>query len=106
MVKVEVETETKEQVLEAVEAAADVIMFDNRSPDEIREFVKLVPDAIITEASGGIDFDQLPKYGDTRVDYISLGMLTHSVPAFDISLDIQPSFHFVESKSNRTKRQS
>ena len=54
MVKVEVETETEEQVREAVAAGADIIMFDNRTPDEIREFSKIVPSAIVTEASGGI----------------------------------------------------
>ena len=54
MVKIEVETETEEQVIEAVNAGADVIMFDNRTPDEIKELIKLVPAGIITEASGGI----------------------------------------------------
>ena len=49
MVKVEVETETKEQVIETVNAGADVIMFDNRKPDEIKELQKLVPNNIITE---------------------------------------------------------
>src|SRR5690606_928493 len=49
MVKIEVETESKEQVLEAIEAGADVIMFDNRSPEEVAEFVKLVPKGIVTE---------------------------------------------------------
>lgn len=52
MVKIEVETETEDEVLEAVEAGADVIMFDNRTPDEVRAFVRLVPKPIITEASG------------------------------------------------------
>jgi nicotinate-nucleotide pyrophosphorylase (carboxylating) len=89
MVKIEVETETKEQVLEAVAAGADVIMFDNRSPEEIREFVKLVPKPIITEASGGISLENIAEYGKTGVDYISLGMLTHSVKALDISFNIE-----------------
>ena len=56
MVKIEVETETKEQVIEAVEAKADVIMFDNRTPDEIKEWIDLVPSEIKTEASGGINY--------------------------------------------------
>lgn len=88
MVKIEVETETREQVLEAVEAGADVIMFDNRTPEQIREFVKLVPSQIVTEASGGITLDTLPSYSDTGVDYISLGFLTHSVKALDISYNL------------------
>jgi nicotinate-nucleotide pyrophosphorylase (carboxylating) len=89
MVKIEVETETREQVLEAVAAEVDVIMFDNRPPAEIREFIKLVPKPIITEASGGITLENIAEYGDTGVDYISLGMLTHSVKALDISFNIE-----------------
>ncbi|MEN0660964.1 carboxylating nicotinate-nucleotide diphosphorylase [Caldifermentibacillus hisashii] len=88
MVKVEVETETKGEVLEAVSAGADVIMFDNRRPEEIKEFVRLVPDHIITEASGGITLENLASYRGTGVDYISLGFLTHSVKALDISLQV------------------
>jgi nicotinate-nucleotide pyrophosphorylase (carboxylating) len=85
MIKIEVETESKEDVLEAVAAGADVIMFDNRMPSEVAEFVELVPKHIITEASGGITIDALKEYGQTGVDYISLGMLTHSYKALDIS---------------------
>jgi nicotinate-nucleotide pyrophosphorylase (carboxylating) len=89
MVKIEVETETKEQVLEAVEAKADVIMFDNRSPEEIREWLPLVPEGITTEASGGIRMETLAAYGETNVDYISLGFLTHSVKSLDISVKVK-----------------
>lgn len=88
MVKIEVETETKEQVLEAIGAKADIIMFDNRSPEEVSQFVKLVPDTIITEASGGITLETLGDYRHTGVDYISLGMLTHSAKALDISFNV------------------
>ena len=88
MVKIEVETETEEQVLEAIAAKADVIMFDNRSPKEVSEFVKLVPEGIMTEASGGITLDTLADYRHTGVDYISLGFLTHSVKALDISFNV------------------
>ncbi|WP_416827466.1 carboxylating nicotinate-nucleotide diphosphorylase [Ectobacillus polymachus] len=89
MVKIEVETETREQVLEAVKAGADIIMFDNRSPREIEEFHRLVPKEVITEASGGITLSNLREYRRTGVDYISLGMLTHSVQALDISFNIK-----------------
>nr|WP_246629037.1 carboxylating nicotinate-nucleotide diphosphorylase [Mesobacillus maritimus] len=88
MVKIEVETETRDQVLEAVEAKVDCIMFDNRSPEEIKELIKLVPSGIATEASGGISMETLPSYRDTGVDYISLGFLTHTVKAFDISVKV------------------
>jgi len=88
MVKVEVEVETEAQVIEAVEAGADVIMFDNRTPEEIIEFIKLVPAGIITEASGGIQLSNIADYRDTGVDYISLGLLTHSYKALDISVKV------------------
>ncbi|EOP65547.1 carboxylating nicotinate-nucleotide diphosphorylase [Bacillus pseudomycoides] len=89
MVKVEVETETEEQVREAIAAGADIIMFDNCTPEEVREFSKIVPSAIVTEASGGITIENLSKYGGAGVDYISLGLLTHSVKALDISFNIE-----------------
>ena len=89
MVKIEVETESKEEVLEAVEAGADVIMFDNRSPEEVKEFATLVPKTIVTEASGGITLENLASYSGTGVNNISLGFLTHSVKALDISLQVK-----------------
>lgn len=89
MVKVEVETESREEVLEAVEAGADVIMFDNRHQDEVREFAPLVPKPIITEVSGGITLANLTDYAETGVDFISLGFLTHSVTSLDISLVVR-----------------
>ncbi|MDP4170331.1 MAG: carboxylating nicotinate-nucleotide diphosphorylase [Bacillota bacterium] len=88
MVKVEVEIETQEQLIEAIESKVDVIMFDNRTPEEIKNWIKIVPDSIITEASGGITLEQLALYGDTGVDYISLGFLTHSSKALDISVKV------------------
>jgi len=87
MVKIEVETESKEQVLEAVDAGADVIMFDNRTPEEIKELSKLVPKNIITEASGGIDFHNIADFKGCGVDYISMGALTHSAIPLDISFN-------------------
>ncbi|UTI40800.1 carboxylating nicotinate-nucleotide diphosphorylase [Niallia sp. RD1] len=88
MVKVEVETETKEQMLEALAAGADVIMFDNRKPEEIVEWIPHVPETVTTEASGGITLENLASYRECGVDYISLGFLTHSVKALDISVKV------------------
>src|SRR5699024_1020416 len=59
MVKVEVETESIEEVLEAIDVGADVIMFDNRTPGEVKKFAEIVPHHIITEASGGITLESL-----------------------------------------------
>jgi nicotinate-nucleotide pyrophosphorylase (carboxylating) len=89
MVKIEVETETKEQVLEAAAAKVDCIMFDNTAPEQIKEWARLVPEGIVTEASGGITMDTLASYRDTGVDYISLGFLTHTVKAMDISVKVK-----------------
>lgn len=89
MVKIEVEAETKQDVMDAVAAKADVIMFDNCSPEQVKEYVSLVPGGIVTEISGGITLENISGYRDTMVDYISLGMLTHSVKAFDISFNLK-----------------
>lgn len=89
MVKVEVEIETEEQLLEAIDSGADVIMFDNRSPEEVARFAEITPKHIITEASGGIGLHNLADYRHTNVDYISLGMLTHSYKSLDISLNVK-----------------
>src|SRR5699024_4703444 len=91
MVRIEVETETKEQVLEAVEAGADIIMLDNQSPEEAGELAGLVPDHIVTELSGGITEQTIGAYKNTNVDYISLGYVTHSVTALDINFNLNQS---------------
>ncbi|RPK05583.1 Quinolinate phosphoribosyltransferase [Bacillus subtilis] len=88
MVNIEVEIETEEQLLEAIEAGADVIMFDNCPPDTVRHFANLTPNHIKTEASGGITLESLPAFKGTGVNYISLGFLTHSVKSLDISMDV------------------
>src|SRR5699024_1436392 len=88
MDNIEVETETKEQVLEAVAAGADIIMFDNCEPYRVKEYSAYVPSSIVTEASGGITLENLGDYRGTNVDYISLGFITHSAKALDISLEV------------------
>ncbi len=88
-VKIEVEIETKKQLDEAILAGADIIMFDNRSPEEIRAWLPAVPSSITTEASGGITLENIRAYAQTGVQWISLGSLTHSVKAFDISALVQ-----------------
>lgn len=86
--KLEVEVEDLEQVAEALEAKADVIMFDNMSADLIATAVKLVNQKAMTEASGGITERNIREFAETGVDLISIGALTHSVRAMDISLKI------------------
>lgn len=89
MVRIEVECETQEDVLAAVEAKADIIMLDNRTPDEVRKLRKMIPDPILVELSGGITPDSVENYKDCGADYISLGSLTHSVTALDISFNLE-----------------
>lgn len=84
--KIEVETEYKEQILEAIEAGADIIMLDNMTPNQVKEMVKLIAGRAITECSGNITLDTIRSYALSGVDFISSGELTHSVKAFDISL--------------------
>lgn len=88
MVSIEVETETKAQVLEAVEAGADVIMLDNRSPEEVHELAELIPEHVVIEVSGGINPTNIARYRGCGADIISVGWITHSVKALDISFNL------------------
>ena len=87
--EVEVEASTVEEALAAAEAGADIIMLDNMSLDEMRRAVSLIPEQIKTEASGGITLDNVRDVAETGVNFISVGALTHSVKALDISLELE-----------------
>lgn len=89
MIKIEVETESRVQVEEAVAAKADVIMLDNRSPEEVKELREIIPAEIVVEVSGGITPQNIASYKNCGADVISLGWLTHSVKALDISLNLK-----------------
>ena len=89
-IKVEVEVTNLKEVEEAVAAKADIIMFDNMSPVQMRRAVKKVPAKIYTEASGGITLKSVRTVAETGVNFISIGALTHSSKALDISLEFQP----------------
>ena len=84
--KIEVETETMEQIEEALKAKADIIMLDNMNNEEMKKAVELIGGRAITEASGNMGERDLKSVADTGVDIISIGALTHSVKALDISL--------------------
>ncbi len=86
MVKIEVETRNLEEVQTALEAGADCIMLDNMTPQEMRQAVDLVAGRTPLEASGNITLENLRDVAQTGVDIISMGALTHSVQAFDISM--------------------
>lgn len=88
-VKIEVETRDLHEVAQAVDAGADIIMLDNMDTDTMKQAVALVGDKAITEASGGITLQTAAAVAQTGVDILSVGALTHSVTALDISLKIQ-----------------
>ncbi|MEY3282498.1 MAG: carboxylating nicotinate-nucleotide diphosphorylase [Acidobacteriota bacterium] len=94
--KIEVEVATLEQVREALTARADILLLDNMSPEMVRDAVGIVRahptgQTTITEASGGINLGNVRQYAEAGVDLISIGALTHSAPAVDISFKIKPA---------------
>ncbi len=87
-VRMEVETTTLEEVKQALEGGADIIMLDNMSNEMMAEAVKMIAGRAKTEASGNMNIARLKEVAATGVDYISVGALTHSVTALDISMNI------------------
>ncbi len=88
-VKIEVETRTLAEVAEAAEVGADIIMLDNMDNETMTQAVAIVGGRALTEASGGVTHQTIAAIAKTGVDIISVGAITHSVKAFDISLKIQ-----------------
>ncbi len=88
---VEVEVETLDQVDEALDAKADILLLDNMTIDEIREAVRRCRGRAKTEISGGVTLERIPELATTGADYVSSGALTHSAPAADISFEIEPA---------------
>ena len=84
--KIEVEVETLEQVKEAAEAGADIIMLDNMTPDTMKQAIDLINGRAKTECSGNITRENIKKIREIGVDYVSSGALTHSEPILDISM--------------------
>ena len=84
--KIEVEVRNQEEVAEALDAGADILLLDNMTLDELRAAVELVGDRAVTEASGGVNLDSVRAIAETGVKLISVGALTHSYRAVDISM--------------------
>ncbi len=89
--KIEVEAKTLAEVKEACRAGADIILLDNMTPTQVRAAVKAIAGCAQVEMSGGVKFQTLRDYALPGVDLISVGALTHSVAAADLSLDLQPA---------------
>ncbi|HET9468117.1 MAG TPA: carboxylating nicotinate-nucleotide diphosphorylase [Vicinamibacterales bacterium] len=88
---IEVEVETLGQVDQALEAGADILLLDNMDIDDIREAVRRSRGRAKTEISGGVTLDRIPELASTGADFVSIGALTHSAPAVDISFEIEPA---------------
>jgi nicotinate-nucleotide pyrophosphorylase (carboxylating) len=94
--KVEVEVTTPDQAVDAAKAGADIILLDNMTPKEVERSVSMLQaenlrDQVLLEVSGGIRKENLASYVRTGVDVISVGAITHSAPAIDLSMEIHPS---------------
>lgn len=89
--KIEVEVTNLDETREAIEAGADIIMLDNMSTAQMTEAVRLINNRAATEASGNMSISRLSEVASTGVDFISVGALTHTVTALDISMNIVPN---------------
>ena len=88
-VPVEVEVDDVTGAVEAVEAGAVLVLLDNMSPEQVREAVGAVAGRARLEVSGGLSLDSARAYGETGVDYLAVGALTHSAPVLDLALDLR-----------------
>jgi nicotinate-nucleotide pyrophosphorylase (carboxylating) len=88
MVKIEVEVDTIAQLHEAIEEPIDAVLFDNMTPAQLSDAVKIVSGRVVTEASGGVTPENVAQVASSGVDVISVGWLTHGAPSLDLSLEI------------------
>lgn len=86
--KIEIEVTNLTQLVEALQGGADIVLLDNMTPAQIREAVEKVQGRALIEASGGITMEVVREVAESGVDFISIGALTHSAPALDISLEV------------------
>lgn len=88
-VRVQVEVDRVDQIPEVLEAGVDAILFDNFTPEQVREAVRLVNGRAITEVSGGVRLETIRAYAEAGVNVISSGALTHSTPVLDVGIDFE-----------------
>ena len=87
---IEIEAQSLEQVDEAIRAGADIILLDNLSTSDMREAVRRIAGRAKVEISGGVTLERIPELAETGADYVSVGALTHSAPAADLSFELEP----------------
>ena len=85
---VEVECDSLDQVIEARDAAVDRVLLDNMTSEQVREAVARLEGVVEVEVSGGVTLETVSAYAESGADFVSVGALTHSVPVFDIGLDM------------------
>jgi nicotinate-nucleotide pyrophosphorylase (carboxylating) len=102
--RISIEVETMEQVREALQGKADVILLDNMSPSKIQQAVDIIKGKALIEVSGGITMNNIRDMAKAGVDIISIGALTHSAPAMDLSLDITPLGSQKKQARQQTRR--
>jgi nicotinate-nucleotide pyrophosphorylase (carboxylating) len=88
--RIEVEAQSLDQIDEAIAAGANIILFDNLPTEAIREGVKRVAGRAQIEVSGNVRLERIPELAATGADYVSIGALTHSAPAVDVSFELEP----------------
>jgi nicotinate-nucleotide pyrophosphorylase (carboxylating) len=89
MVRIEVEVDHIDQIPDMLEAGVDAILFDNFTPEQVRDAVRLIGGRAITEVSGGVRLETVRAYAEAGADLVSSGALTHSTPALDIGIDFE-----------------
>jgi nicotinate-nucleotide pyrophosphorylase (carboxylating) len=102
--RVSVEVESLAQVREALQGKADIILLDNMLPTKIRQAVKIIKGQALVEVSGGINLRNIQGIAETGIDLISIGALTHSAPAMDISMDILPASSRQNKRTPKTRK--
>jgi nicotinate-nucleotide pyrophosphorylase (carboxylating) len=100
--RISVEVETLAQVRQALQGKADVILLDNMSPSKIQQSVGIIKGQALVEVSGGITMNNIREMAKMGVDVISIGALTHSAPAMDLSMNIKS----LSSERKQRKRQT
>ncbi len=93
---IEIEAQSLDQVDQALAAGADIILLDNLSIDDVRAAVRRIGGRAKIELSGGVTLDRIPELARTGADYVSIGALTHSAPAVDLSFELEPEAPAVE----------
>ena len=87
---IEVEAQSLDQVDEAIRSGADIILLDNLTTDQIRDALARIAGRAKVEISGGVTLERIPELAGTGADYVSVGALTHSAPAADLSFELEP----------------